>query len=47
MRTDFAERARALVGTRFRPQGRSELGLDCIGLVVATFGLDPEEIRRD
>ncbi len=30
------ERARALVGTRFRPQGRCvEHGLDCLGLIVA------------
>jgi cell wall-associated NlpC family hydrolase len=39
MRIDYAERARALVGTRFRPQGRGAGGLDCVGLVLATFGL--------
>lgn len=34
-----AARARALVGTRFRPQGRSaETGLDCIGLAAAAVG---------
>ena len=31
---DYAARARALVGTRFRPQGRGEGGLDCVGVVV-------------
>ena len=30
---------RALIGVRFRPQGRSaEIGLDCIGLVAAALG---------
>lgn len=39
-------RARALVGTRFRPQGRDAgHGLDCIGLVVAA--LAAEGVRRD
>ena len=34
--TEIVARARALIGTRFRPQGRSrETGLDCIGLVAA------------
>jgi murein DD-endopeptidase / murein LD-carboxypeptidase len=33
-------RARALIGVRFRPQGRSpETGLDCIGLVAAALGV--------
>lgn len=36
-------RARALVGTRFRPQGRRrEHGLDCIGLVAAAAELPVE-----
>lgn len=40
------ERARALVGVRFRPQGRTpELGLDCIGLAACVFGLT--DVRRD
>lgn len=43
-----ARRARALVGTRFRPQGRSpELGLDCIGLVLVACDLPAEQVRRD
>lgn len=48
MNGDHAERARQLVGTRFRPQGRSsELGLDCIGLVMAVFAIPPALVRRD
>lgn len=32
-------RARALIGTRFRPQGRTVAdGLDCVGLVALTVG---------
>ena len=38
-----AQRARALVGTRFRPQGRRrEHGLDCLGLVAAAGNLPAE-----
>jgi murein DD-endopeptidase / murein LD-carboxypeptidase len=34
-----AERARALIGARFRPQGRSAAeGLDCVGLAAAALG---------
>ena len=48
MNIDHAGRARALVGTRFRAQGRTpSLGLDCIGLVLCTFELPAEGIRRD
>lgn len=47
MSIDFAERARALVGTRFRPQGRSGGGLDCVGVAIATFGLAGGVVRRD
>lgn len=44
----FDERARALVGCRFRPQGRDpELGLDCVGLIVATFDLPVEQVAGD
>jgi hypothetical protein len=43
-----AERARALVGVPFRPQGRDAcLGLDCAGLALAAFGLPPDLARRD
>jgi murein DD-endopeptidase / murein LD-carboxypeptidase len=35
-------RARALIGARFRPQGRSvETGLDCIGVVAASLDAPP------
>lgn len=48
MITDYAERARALVGTRFRPQGRvPELGLDCVGLALCAYKLPGDLVRRD
>jgi hypothetical protein len=47
MRIDYAARARALVGTRFRAQGRGEGGLDCVGVVLATFGIEVQSKRRD
>ena len=48
MKTDYADRARALVGTRFRPQGRvPELGLDCAGLVLCAYKLPGDLVRRD
>lgn len=38
-----AARARALVGTRFRPQGRHpEHGLDCVGLVAVAAQVPAE-----
>ena len=37
---NYADRARTLVGCRFRPQGRAvEHGLDCVGLAAITYGL--------
>ena len=42
-----AERALALVDVPFRPQGRDEQGLDCVGLCLAAFGLPLEIARRD
>ncbi len=37
---EIAARARALVGVRFRPQGRSAAaGLDCVGLAALALGL--------
>jgi cell wall-associated NlpC family hydrolase len=47
MQLDFAERARALVGTPFRPQGREPHALDCVGLVIRTFELPADIVRRD
>ena len=47
MTIDYAARARALVGTRFRPQGRDCNGLDCIGVVLATFAIPVDTVPRD
>jgi lipoprotein Spr len=47
MSIDYAARARALVGVRFRPQGRAEDALDCVGLVLATFGISADAVRRN
>jgi hypothetical protein len=41
----IAQRARALVGTRFRAQGRDADGLDCVGLVAVALGR--AGVRRD
>jgi hypothetical protein len=46
MAIDFAARARALIGTRFRPQGRDQAGLDCIGLVAAVYDVRVSGIPR-
>lgn len=49
-RERFVEEARALVGTRFRHQGRSETeGVDCLGLVVVAADRAgwPEARERD
>ena len=41
-------RARALVGCRFRPQGRSpELGVDCIGVACVAFEIPADEVPCD
>lgn len=43
-----ADRAQALVGTRFRPQGRTpEHGLDCVGLLLCAFDLPRDLVRSD
>ncbi len=43
MTGDPAARAIALVGTRFRPNGRDPCyGLDCVGLVAAAHGIAAE-----
>lgn len=45
---DAVRRARALVGSPFRPQGREPAtGLDCVGLVLSTFGISPDSVRRN
>ncbi len=41
-------RARSLIGTRFRAQGRSlAQGLDCIGVIVMAAGVDPKRAPDD
>lgn len=41
-------RGRALIGARFRPQGRSaETGLDCIGVVMMATGVDRARVREN
>ena len=40
-------RALALVGTEFRPQGRSAEGVDCAGLVLLACRLPIDDSRRD
>lgn len=47
MKIDYAARARALVGTRFRPQGRGGDGLDCVGVILATFAVSPTSVRHN
>ena len=47
MKIDYAARAQALVGRRFRAQGRGEDGLDCVGVVLATFDLAADLARQN
>ena len=42
---EIVARARALIGTSFRAQGRGGDGLDCVGLVAAALGRGG--VRRD
>ena len=43
-----AERAAKLVGTRFRPQGRSVFtGFDCLGLIMAAHRIAPTGAPSD
>lgn len=45
---DIELRAKALIGTPFRPQGRQlGQGLDCLGVVVAAYGLPAERCPSD
>jgi cell wall-associated NlpC family hydrolase len=45
---EVVARARGLVGTRFRPQGRDpDTGLDCVGLAIAAYGLSASSVRRN
>lgn len=48
MNQEAVARARALVGTRFRPQGRTPAhGLDCIGLACAAFDIPSMSVASD
>ncbi len=48
MARSHARRARALVGTRCRPQGRvPQFGIDCIGLAAFVFRLPAEHVPSD
>jgi len=43
----IAQRARALIGAPYRPQGRrAQDGLDCVGVAAAALGLDGETVTR-
>lgn len=45
---DIVERARSLVGSRFRPQGRDPAtGLDCAGVILCAFGIRPDAVSRN
>jgi cell wall-associated NlpC family hydrolase len=45
---DIIRRARSLVGSPFRPQGRDpQTGLDCVGLVLWVFQIEARPVRRD
>ena len=45
---EIAARACALVGTRFRPQGRNPRdGLDCVGTAALAAGIRADEVPRD
>ena len=47
MKVDYAARAQELVGAPFLPQGRSEDGFDCVGVILHTFGIALHEVPRD
>ena len=44
---EYVARARALVGARFRPQGRGPEGLDCVGVVLATYVIPADAVRAN
>lgn len=48
MSNAVVDRARGLIGTRFRAQGRdAALGVDCLGLAMLSIGIKADAIRRD
>lgn len=44
---EIVRRARSLIGTRFRPQGRGRDGIDCVGLAAFALGLDERRVPQD
>jgi cell wall-associated NlpC family hydrolase len=45
---EIVSRARSLAGVKFRPQGRDPAtGLDCVGVLLWTFGIASELVRRN
>src|SRR5205085_7598742 len=45
---EVVARARAMIGVRFRPQGRSAVqGLDCMGLAAVAMGVPADRVRGD
>jgi cell wall-associated NlpC family hydrolase len=45
---EMAARAKGLIGTRFRPQGRDPgYGLDCVGTAAAAAGVPADQVRND
>lgn len=40
MSAGVLSRARAMIGVRFRPRGRTREGLDCVGLAGWAYGVD-------
>jgi cell wall-associated NlpC family hydrolase len=45
---EIIRRARSLVGTPFRPQGRDPtIGLDCVGLILCVFGIPADSVPGD
>ena len=48
MSNDAVDRARSLIGTRFRAQGRDpRFGLDCLGLAMVAYEIGEDAVRRD
>ena len=45
---EIVARARALVGCRYRPQGRDpRFGLDCVGVICRVFDIPVSEVPRN
>lgn len=48
MSNTAVDRARSLIGTRFRAQGRDpQFGVDCLGLVMFAYGVGEDVVRRN